>query len=565
MEIPEAVLKTIFKRLKKKGYVEYKSFEAMSITTAGKKEVSLLEGSVENVAREFNHLVSDLQSFYKSKGKPLSLSQVNVALLEFIDENIGLTSALISKKGEKPRLSDSIVAEYIFNIEKGDPALFAMLQNIFFGRLYLSLVKTRTEYTSDTKFEKLTIYLDTNVLFGLLGLHEEDSNKQAKELISAINNTSNINVAVFDITIEEARRVLSGYSQKNAIYVENIKVDSVYHRMNSRKIDKHKLALLLDKLEEEVSDLGVTIEATNIPNDSETKILASDIETWVGLLEHKPKLENALNHDAQILRLIQLKRIGVRTQLLEKSKAILVTSDSAIKEVTLALSKEKTTIPLSFTTIELVSYLWLREVGNTEIASSVVRQSVMAYAREKLITHNLWEKFVDALEEAQKDNKLTKDDIGIILTSDQTEKLLANENVRAIKKIINPKNIKKLRDEHEQIIESKANAESKISRIEAKVASFSNIIANIIVAIASIILLLIIGIVVYASITTIGLDHFASGIAVFSMFVIIGSALIFGRNIKASKIIIALRFKAIAIVDQKMNNWISRFIIGAEE
>jgi hypothetical protein len=263
--------------------------------------------------------------------------------------------------------------------------------------------------------------------------------------------------------------------------------------------------------------------------------------------------------------LIQLKRIGVRTQLLEKSKAILVTSDSAIKEVTLALSKEKTTIPLSFTTIELVSYLWLREVGNTEIASSVVRQSVMAYAREKLITHNLWEKFVDALEEAQKDNKLTKDDIGIILTSDQTEKLLANENVRAIKKIINPKNIKKLRDEHEQIIESKANAESKISRIEAKVASFSNIIANIIVAIASIILLLIIGIVVYASITTIGLDHFASGIAVFSMFVIIGSALIFGRNIKASKIIIALRFKAIAIVDQKMNNWISRFIIGAEE
>lgn len=58
---------------------------------------------------------------------------------------------------------------------------------------------------------KFNLYLDTNVLFSLLGLHENPSNEAAislKKLIQKISNKINVNLYVLPPTLKEALGVL---------------------------------------------------------------------------------------------------------------------------------------------------------------------------------------------------------------------------------------------------------------------------------------------------------------------------------------------------------------------
>src|SRR5690606_6537131 len=57
-----------------------------------------------------------------------------------------------------------------------------------------------------------TLYLDTNFLFSILGLHENPSNEAAislKKLIDNIQNKINVKLYVLPPTIKEASKVLS--------------------------------------------------------------------------------------------------------------------------------------------------------------------------------------------------------------------------------------------------------------------------------------------------------------------------------------------------------------------
>lgn len=549
MPITDSPLMTAIKRLRKEGLVDYKNFEKIAFTDKGHKEVARLKLSIGDIGREFQQLANDLKKFCRDhKLKVPEDSTLEKELLQFIDENIGITSLLVSDTKGVKALPKSVIAEYIVYVEKSNATLFTMLQNLFFGRLYLSMLQTRTDYMKLTSFEPLKTYLDTNILLGALGLKNEQDNRQAQELISVISSAKNIKLAVLDITVDEARRVLSAYNQNKGNYIENIKVNSTYHRLNTINIDKYELKLLLENIEDKITAQGIIIESALLADqasDTRYNYLYGEISTWAGILD-RPKNEKALVHDASALRFVEMERNKVQTQLLEKAKAIFVTPDLSIKSVVFEDVSQSKNVPLAYTPIELVSYLWFRDVGDKEIATSVVRQSVMAYARERLISHNLWEKFMEELQNAEKQSKLTIEDIGFILASDETERMLAKEKTQAIKKIINPTNVRHLRYKQEQLANKSEESSIVIQQAYARIEKFSYFIAHALFIFIALILLAFITSCLVKILKHFGLGAVSSSLSVAGVFTLLVVSLIMGRKLDFFGTLIKIRSRVIS-------------------
>jgi len=563
MVITEAPLRTAIKRLSKEGYISYKSFGHIIVTDKGRTQASKLSESVKNVGREFKQLADNLESYCKNKGIEFaSSSALEQELLGFIDENIGITSALVSDAQGNKAVANSVIADYIIHVEQSNATLFAMLQNLFFGRLYLSMLQTRTEYIKQAKFGPLNIYIDTTILFSALNLTSEAANKQAHELMKIIQSCPSIKLCVLDITISEARRVLNAYSKEKYTYLEHITVESTYYKLNTINIDKYRLRLLVEDIESKISSLGINIVktyATYDKSDSLYNRFYNEISTWSGMLD-RPKSDKALEHDAAALQFIQNERGSVHTQLLEKSKAIFLTPDFSIREFALDDAKNKQHAPLSYTPIELVSHFWFRDVGDKSIATSVVRQSVMAYARERAISHNLWEKFIEELKAAEKQNKLSDEDIGFILASDETERMLAQDKIRAIKQIINPKHIHHLRYQQKVLSHNNDSNRAKLERSSTRIKKFARKFSIIVTTtVGAVISLSLVGALIYA-VFTIGLDESANAIAIFALVLVLCIAGIFGIRLDAASFIINMRTKVSNIIETKVVNILERAI-----
>ena len=61
------------------------------------------------------------------------------------------------------------------------------------------------------RFAPTKLFLDTNLVFSLLGLHNDLFNKRAAELNSLIENEKSFELWLFDFTLEEIIRVLKAY------------------------------------------------------------------------------------------------------------------------------------------------------------------------------------------------------------------------------------------------------------------------------------------------------------------------------------------------------------------
>jgi hypothetical protein len=605
LEVPMDALRTTLARLKREGYIEHSNSYAR-LTPKGQKYRAQLEHSLSKVRREYKSLTEDFQKYLSSKKMAIP-SQLDSALLDFIDDNIGFASDVVTstskRKAKTSIVPASAIADYIINIEGNSPQLFEILQNIFFGRLYLTLVKTRTSLDTKAKFDKLTVYLDTNILLSLFDFHDEDTGKSAKEMLGVFKDYSeDINIAVFDATITEAIHLFDTIASDDTPFTDSIKVDSVQYRVRSRHIDKHDLALLMENFEDKVKELGIDIQATPAIDEEKLQDTRSAINKAVALLEGE-KHAGALGHDATLIESIKIKRGKSRSQLLEKSKAIFVTPDLSVISYAREASNIHHAFPLAIRPIDIISLLWVKAIGRekSKFSGSLLRHAVMGYARERLISNNLWESFVTRLEEAQKKGQITKDDIGIILAADETEKLLLSDKGHAVKKIVNPDFVQKIRKEQDDLKqksqsdaktvqflsqelrekttqvttisgekdalkEAREQADSTLSAIDATLSTFSRRASKTMIGVAALIIATLFAIASYWLFISIGADRLASFATLIVIVVAVLMAIIFGKEVKPIVAIVTLRKKLVLGLENAIFNFIrNRLLIRRQD
>lgn len=542
VSMPTSMMHTILRRLRKNGLISYgAALSNIILTEHGRIESERLNSSVNNLRRDFTALVAELNSFFDSRNyeKP---SKPDKALLDFIDQNLGFASQAMTSTANKKEIKDTThIAEYIVHIEKNEPSLFVLLQNIFFGRLYLSIIKTRTDFSSNVKMEPTKVYLDTSIVLNLLGLDGSEELERSKELLGILLAAKNIQVGVFSESLDEATRLLQTYMSEFQDFTPNIKVGSIFYELKRQGYDRYRIGLLIESLEEKVQALGITIEhLPSITDDKAYASLSSDLSTWAELLEN-PKNQNALEHDAKILHFLKTVRKNTHSKLFEKCQAIFISPDRAIHELCQEMSIKNNSFPLAIFPLDAVAILWMRDIGNAEIATNVMRQSVMAFVREKAISLNLWDTFLVALKEAASHSKLSKEDVAMILASDDVSRLLAEQQYDAPEQIIDEGFIQKLRDQRSSLKKASIVNGRAIKGVKGKISAFSERFAK--VSAVTILCLACLGLswVVYEVASRTGIDRLASIIAIAAVAIPILASTITGKEIKVARVVIKIR------------------------
>lgn len=536
-DIPIESVKTVLKRLKADKYVDYGSrLSAIRLTDLGKSEKNKLNDSIRSLRRDFEALVSDMRRFYENRNysKPKNFEQ---ELLLFIDQNIGYTSNIMRGKGVSLK-SATHVAEYFAYLEKGDPGKFRLLQNIFFGRVYINIIKTRDTYSKNITLGTTTVYLDTNLLLSILGFHDDLSTKQAKELLDILRGTQKIDVCVFDETIIEARQLLQSAGKQMAKYNNQIPVDSIYYKLKVLGHTKESVTILMEGLEERVAQEGIKVVSIPIIDEdsADYKAFAADIVSAATKIDRQ-KADRTLRHDARVINAIKILRKDMNSKLFEKSQQLFITPDIAVNSVTHSLAKEEFRYPLSISVTEIVSTLWMRNLGDDKIATNIVRQSIMAYVRERAISYDLWEKFMVAVEDAAQKKRLSKDDIAILMSDDDTSRILAEKQYDGPAQLVSDKHIKSIRDARERDMAAKAAADRTLSSISSHVTRFSEIVATIVIVLIGVVISLILTMLAYAGINSFGLDNLSNGWTLAVVLFVIFVAVIFGVQLKMSHLI----------------------------
>ena len=537
-EIPEDMLRTILKRLKHKNLVEYESkFSNIRLKIPeGVQRRSDLQDSTSSLQREFSSLIEGMKVYYASRKYPLP-GNFEKELIAFIDQNIGDTSSLMSGSGVVG-CNQKRVAGYIACIEKSDPAKFKLLQNVFFGRVYIDIIKTRSDYSKNVTLKPVKIYLDTNIILSVLGFDDKADKQRADELLQILRQTPKIELLVFDETVSEARQRIHYASNEMQTYSSNIAVDSLAFRLKRAGYTKESLVPMIENLETSITDQGIKIVPLPTINE-ESKVykeVSESINSESVKLDRQ-KAPKTLRHDTLILCAIKALRENMTSNLFEKSQQIFVTPDIAINAVSRNQAKKIHTYPLSISVIEIVSTLWMRHIGNEDIANSLIRQSIMAYVRERAISQSLWNKFIAAIEEAKNNNRLTRDDIAIIISDDETRRILAEKQDDAPEQLVSDSYIKSLRKIRESESRERELAINKVQNVEGYINKRSKKLASCVVKTIAGLLFVIVISVIGILIKIFGVNDFVNWLTLVGIVVVLFFALVFGVQDKVQWII----------------------------
>lgn len=476
-QLPREVAYTVLARLRKNGSVTYQRREGpYSLTEEGSRKAIALQNSSKSFNEEFKSLVADLNSYLKSKS--IKLPNPDKELIKFIDANLAFTGEILVGVSNYSGKSAVEIANYILSLESRNKALFSVIQNIFFGRLYLQIFRLQAQRPIDQKarFDRLRIIIDTNIIFSAIGLHGDEERKATNNLISILGKIDNVDVVVLDVSIDEAKRtIIRSIADKD--YVKKIKVNDLGWRLRNLGYDELNIVILTEGLEAKLEKSGVICQrVTSVPSE-ENVSKARAISEKFG----QDKGPNTIDHDATIITQVDEDRSGMHSSLLEKSKSVFLSTDRGLLVNAKEEAEGNNIFPSIISPIELISLVWLKNIAKEDLMRATFRQALMAYAREKMLESGRWQEFTDFLREAKEKGMVDDEEITLIVDNEQTKSLLFQKNKEPFEKIINKKYLASLKREREKL-RSEADGRRKDRRTqEYKQRKISRFLAKFII------------------------------------------------------------------------------------
>lgn len=235
MKIPLHTIRTILDRLVRNKWV-VKEKERYKIEEDCVEYLDVLKKE-DDVQRRVNELLKDLIQFLNEQlNKFLDITQTRTLLLTFVHRNIEPVLEFLSRSGVLPdiecfeskidREDERYLIEYIQIIKQRKSHEYKILKELILGSLISLVFRFDTPSKITEKFKRCQVFLDTNILFSLLGVHFKEFSEPAKELFELLKKYS-FEIKVFDFTVNEATRVLNSCTRDRRPYPSEMKINSV--------------------------------------------------------------------------------------------------------------------------------------------------------------------------------------------------------------------------------------------------------------------------------------------------------------------------------------------------
>lgn len=502
--IPKSALMTILKRAKRQGYIELgkkigeDEIKDQSHTRNGltlyklqKKGISYAQriDNTDEIENKIDALYENISLFFKNK-KDISLTrrQANDMLLTFIQKNINALGQFMHKNEsvfnrllEVSRTNEKYLLEYIKFIKARNDEYYITLREMLYGSVISTVLYDEEADLAEVGTKKLRpckVYLDTNFLFSVLGMHSSEESKSARELFDLLRK-ERFDVRVFDFTVYEMRRVMSGYllylRNKDRIPFSGTSL-GLYGALEDKKWTPEKARQFINNAENFLAKEGLTVERITPQTLSDYQTDLKDVEY---LLEETKPLQSrrSREHDLNAILIIR-KRRGKKVWKIEDSRAFFLTSDKVLSDMNFTKMGHKKDHSLCEVILDrfLVNILWLKDPKLKFPLETIIA----ANERDLFIDHNVWEAFYGKLRKLFVEEKINEDDIFTLFYDNYVEYVLtkiSEEKIDDVTEDIILESIKKAHEHFKQREEKRKEiTEQRFNELRGRLDRFVEIL-----------------------------------------------------------------------------------------
>ena len=232
------------------------------------KQSKLKKSEIKN---SINSVVECLITYAKEGyGEELTYEFGEESLYNFIRANISIFTenidGSIPETNTKIKNKQYLLASFIKYIHQHQKSLIPDITRIVKGTLLANYLTFADKTSQKTKFNNITIYLDTPIIIGLLGWDGPTRKKSLLEFLELIVDL-NVNVKIFDVTTREVRGVFSFWIQtlKNKRY--HLLHEMTRQLFNSRGVTAEQINTESVLLESNLNEIGIKVDNNFVLNE----------------------------------------------------------------------------------------------------------------------------------------------------------------------------------------------------------------------------------------------------------------------------------------------------------
>ena len=359
---------------------------------------------------QWRKLIVELQQYYEANPTNYNIQNIEDDILKYIEKN---DYKLINQTEIELKMPDVDSFEYLWvrfisSLNKLESPLLDFIASICASNIYKEALLYNVE-KNDT-FKNLNVYLDSPMVFALLGMDSTERSDSYKLLVKDMIS-SGCNVQVLDNNFIE----ISGIIQRSATWANSTQ----YSISRATKVAKylHDLELshgdiieYCESIEEQLNDLGITIKETeynlqdaNFLEDEKTlfnMVKEKYSEHHMGISDDKSE---SIQTDVRSIIMVYNERKGRTAVKVQNSGHIILTINGVLANVSKNYESNKSLnsghIPACISADLFGALLWMFSP-----------KSVLQYQKSKLLadcyaalqpSKQLLDKYIESLESAK--------------------------------------------------------------------------------------------------------------------------------------------------------------------
>lgn len=448
LEIPLHTLTVIMQRAKQKQYVNstsdrYPLTKRYMLTEKGGTYLQTAEVEPE-VERRMHALFVDIKNYLDTEfGQSVSENDVSAGLLSFIRKNMEPLVEFFNPSAAPEKSIDSDrnftplghhLAKYIELAEREKPQYYSTLRDVLLGAVLSTVLNAqdirKVAQRKAYGLKNCKLFLDTNFVFSMLGLHEREFNEAAEELVKLVKD-HNITLKVFSFTTDEICRVMNRYLTEGDKYPASINIaNSIYSNLKRKKWTKQDVKAFIMSVDDRLQQKGIGVE-TVVDIDLNTYEANERLRSSMARYKrNQPTFSQ--NHDlAAIEKIKTMRKHQVRR--LEHAKVLFLTSDRGLSAFNFAEMGHRANGTITEVIIDslLTNIIWLSDPS----ANVSLKSIIAAHSHGLFIKREVWLKFYDALKKVRQEDKADDQAISTLFYGDFIEDELRSFDESRIEEI----------------------------------------------------------------------------------------------------------------------------------
>ena len=370
---------------------------------------------------DFNERWSDLISTFKEycrmKEIDISSLDINAFVLDILDDD---DEKILS--GEKVNAQEGMTpVEYCWHSfikEQGE--LQTKLYSFVAALSASNIAKQALFYTGETTtdYSDLHIYLDSPIVFALLGMDDISRTESYKQLVADMIRVK-CSVHVLDRNFHEVDGIIAraaGWATNTSYDLR--KANNAARFFHDSQMNATEISEFCESLETKLNKLGVTIKETNYDvlqdkfQEDETCLfdMVKDQYTNHGY-ELSPEKQESIRVDVQSIIMIYRERQGQTATRLQNARHIMLTSNNAIANVSKkyesSISTQSGHIPACISADLFGAILWLYSpMKMLEYQKKKLLADCYAFLKPDAV---MLDKYIQSLDEARNADEINEE------------------------------------------------------------------------------------------------------------------------------------------------------------